>query len=163
MLKMIRITFYTILLLFILDIFDFFQTKIEFLKSLVYFGVIIIPIPLLIMEFKPNRNLIKSILIKVIPILTIFGLLCLNPFKIIFNKATWKTQTVKLINEKMTNHKVEFQMKDLGALGYAKRTSEVFYISKYFYFVWTDKYENRNFLGHKWKRVDQDLNEIGLK
>lgn len=128
-----------------------------------YFGVLILPIPLLIMEFNANRSLTKPMLRKGIPILTIIGLLYLNPLKLIFNTATWKTQTVELINEKMTNHKVEFQMKDLGAFGYAKRTSEVVYLSSYFYFVWAEKYDNRNFSENKWKRVNQDINEMGLK
>lgn len=163
MLKIIRIIFYSILILFLLDICDVFQTKIGFLKTLIYCGVLILPIPLLIMEFKTNRSLNESIVRKGLPMLTIIGLLYLNPLKVILNTTTWKTQTVELVNEKMTNHKVEFQMKDLGALGYAKRTAEVVYLSKYFYFVCAKKYDDRNFLGHQWKRVNQDVNEMGLK
>ena len=163
MLKIIRITFYLILFLFLLDIFNLFQTKIGFLKSLVYYGVLILPIPMLILQFKANRNLSKPILTKVITILTIIGLIYLNPLKIIFNTATWKTQTVILMNENRPNYKVEFQMKDLGALGYAKRTCKVLYLSSYFYVVFTKKYDERNFSEHSWKKVNQHINEIGLK
>jgi hypothetical protein len=87
----------------------------------------------------------------------------LNPLKIIFHTQTWKTQTVELINENSGNHKVEFQMKDIGALGYAKRNAEVYYLSKYFYFVVEENYDDRNFIGTDWKRIDENINEIGLK
>lgn len=162
-LKIIRVTFYSMLVLFLFDICDVFQTKIEFFKALTYYGVLILPIPLLIMEFKTNRSLSKPILRKGIPMLTIIALLYINPIRIIFNTATWKTQTVVLISEKMTDHKVEFQMKDVGALGYAKRTAEVIYFSKYFYIVWEKKYDTRNFIAHQWKRVNENVNEMGLK
>jgi hypothetical protein len=114
------------------------------------------------MEFKANRNLSEPILRKVIPILTIIGLIYLNPSKILFHTQTWKTQTLELINENSGNHKVEFQMKDIGALGYEKRNAEVYYLTKYFYLVLSENYDERNFIGTDWKRVDEDINEIGL-
>ena len=163
MLKIIRITFYIVLFLFLLDIFDLFQTKIGFLKAVIYYGILISPIPLLIMEFKANRNLSETILRKAIPILTIIGIIYLNPLKILFNSATWKTQTVELINENKGNHKVEFQMKDIGALGYAKRKAEVYYLSTYFYLVLSENYDERNFIGTDWKRIDENINEMQLK
>jgi hypothetical protein len=82
--------------------------------------------PLLIMEFKANRNLSEPSLRKAIPILTLIGLLYLNPFKILFDSATWKTHAVALLNKNSENNKVEFQMKAIGALGYAKRNAEVY-------------------------------------
>ncbi|WP_209309730.1 hypothetical protein [Tamlana crocina] len=115
------------------------------------------------MEFKANRNLSEPILRKSIPILTIIGLIYLNPLKTLFNVATWKTQTVELINENKGNHKVEFKMKDIGALGYAKRNAEVYYLTEYFYFVLSENYDERNFIGIDWKRIDENINEIGLK
>lgn len=92
--------------LFLLDIFDLFQTKIGFLKAAIYYGILTLPIPLLIMEFKANRNLSEPIIRKSIPILTIIGLIYLNPLKILFNVATWKTQTGELINENKGNIKL---------------------------------------------------------
>ena len=149
--------------LFLSDIYNFVQTKISFLKTFIYLGILILPIPLLILEFRTKQNSFKQILRKIIPFATIIGLILLNPMKILFNTQTWKTQKIELINENMINHKVEYQMKDIGSLGYAKRTTEVIYLTKYFYFVWAEKYDERNFLGHKWKSVDIDINEIGLK
>jgi hypothetical protein len=146
-----------------LDIFDLFQTKVGFLKAFIYYGVFILAIPLLVMEFKANRNLSEPILRIGIPILTILGLIYLNPLKILFQTQTWKTQTVELINENSGNHKVEFQMKDIGALGYVKRNAEVYYLTKYFYFVLSENYDERNFIGTDWIRIDKNINEIGLK
>ncbi|MGK0308808.1 MAG: hypothetical protein ACI8RP_001774 [Urechidicola sp.] len=163
MLKSIRIIFYIFLILFLLDVFDLFQTKIGILKALIYYGVFALPIPLLIMEFKANRNLREPILRKGIPILTIIGLIYLNPIKILFHTQTWKTQTIELVNKNSKYNKVEFQMKDIGALGYAKRNAEVYYITKHFYFVLSENYDERNFIGTDWKRIDKKINEIGLK
>jgi hypothetical protein len=146
-----------------LDVFDLFQTKIGILKALIYYGVFALPIPLLIMEFKANRNLREPILRKGIPILTIIGLIYLNPIKILFHTQTWKTQTIELVNKNSKYNKVEFQMKDIGALGYAKRNAEVYYITKHFYFVLSENYDERNFIGTDWKRIDKKINEIGLK
>jgi hypothetical protein len=163
MLKIIRITFYIILLLFLLDRFDIFQTKIELLKTLLYFGVLFLPIPLIIMEFKVNRDLAEPILRKGIPILTIIWLIYLNPLKVLFHISTWKTQTIELVDQKRVNHKVEFQMKSLGGLGYAKRNAEVYYLTDYFYIIFEEEYDDRNFLGYSWKRIDKDINEHELK
>ncbi|MUU79895.1 hypothetical protein [Winogradskyella endarachnes] len=140
-----------------------FQTKIGFLKAVIYYGILILPIPLLIMEFKANRNLPEPILRKLISILTIIGLVYLNPLKILFNVTTWKTQTVEQINENKGSHKVELQMRDIGALGYTKRNAEVYYLTKHFYVVLSENYDDRNFIGTDWKRVNQNINEIGLK
>ncbi len=163
MLNIFRITFYLILILFFADIFDVFQTKIEFLKVLIYYGVLLMPIPLLIMEFKKNQSRTELKIGKAIPILAIAILVYLNPLKIMFHIQTWKTQTVLLINEKMINHKVEYQMKDIGALGYAKRTAELVYFSQYFYMVYAKNYEVKNSLGVQWLKVNQVVNEIGFK
>jgi hypothetical protein len=112
------------------------------------------------MEFKANRNLSEPILRKAIPILTIVGLIYLNPLKVMFNNQTWKTQTVSLVDESNENHKVEYQMMDLGALGYSKRNAEVYYVTDYFYWVWAEDYDERNFLGHDWKRIDLNVFEV---
>ena len=151
------------MLLFLADVFELFQTKVGFLKALIYCGILILPIPLVLMEFKANRNLTESIFRKGIPMLLIVGLIYLNPLKILFNIATWKTQIVKLVNENNLNHKVEFQMKDIGAFGYSKRTAEVYYLTDFFYIILKKEYNERNYPKANWKRVNQHKNEIELK
>lgn len=162
MLKLIRIIFYTILFLFLLDLVNLFQTKIDFLKGLIYCGTIILPIPLLIMEFRKNRNLFEHIFWSVIPTLTIVSVIYLSPYKLLFNIEPWKTQMVRFINKNNSNHQVEFQMKDVGALGYAKRDVEIYYLTSYFYIVLNNEYNEQKYIGNTWIEVDLDINEIGL-
>lgn len=132
-LKIIRLTFYALLILFILDIFDLFQTKISVLKTLIYYGVMLLPIPILIIEFIIQKSLKKAVFRKLIPMSIIFGIIYLNPIKILFHKQPWKTQTIEHVLNK--NHKIEQQIKDIGALGYAKRRVEVYELSPYFYLI----------------------------
>ncbi|WP_299108294.1 hypothetical protein [uncultured Winogradskyella sp.] len=106
------------------------------------------------MEFKAKQGIAEPILRKAIPVVTIIGLVYLNPLKILFHAQPWRTQSVELINKNSKNHKVEFQKKDIGALGYAKRNAEVYYITKHFYFVLSEDYDDRNFIGTNWKRID---------
>lgn len=152
MLKIIRVFFYIILLFFIGDVFDLFQSKISSFKSFIYFSVLLLPIPLLIMELRAKCS--EPVLRNTIPILTIIGLLYVNPLKILFHSQPWETQKVILVNENYDNHKVEMQSKDIGALGYVKRNSEVYYITQYFYIVLSEDYDDRNFIGTNWKRID---------
>lgn len=154
MLKLIRIVFYAILLFFVLDIINVFQTKIAFLKILIYCGIVILPILLLIMEFRNNQNLIKHIFWSIIPILTIVSMIYLNPYNLLFSVGPWRTQTIRFINKDNSNIQVEFQMKDVGALGYAKRDVEVYYLTNYFYIVLNDEYNAEKYIGNKWKRVN---------
>jgi phosphoglycerol transferase MdoB-like AlkP superfamily enzyme len=162
MLKLIRIVFYTILFLFVLDIINVFQTKIDFLKLLIYYGVAVLPILLLVMEFRKNRNSFRYVFWSVIPILTIVSVVYLNPYKLLFNIEPWKTQTVKFINENDSNRQVEFQMKDIGALGYGRRDVEIYYLTSYFYIVLNNEYDEQKYIGNKWTGVDLDINEIEL-
>jgi hypothetical protein len=133
--KIIQGTFYIVLFLFLLDIFNLFQTKIRVLKALLYFGVMLLPIVVLILEFKANRSLTKGFFRKITPLFVIIGILFLNPIRLLFHMQPWKTQTVKQIINNNRNHKIESQLKDIGALGYAKRTVEVYDITPYFYVI----------------------------
>lgn len=52
-------------------------------------------------------------------------------------------------------------MQDMGALGYHKRTVEVFYLTPYF--MITSEVPNDIDKRVEWVRVDIDVNELGLK
>lgn len=155
MLKITRILFYCILVLFLLDIYDIIQTKIDFFKVIIYYGILILPISLLVIEIYLNRSFRKHIIIKTILICTIIGLLYINPLNIIYNISTWKTQTVEYVDKNWMNHKVEIQMKDMGAFGYANRKVEIVYLSNYFYFICTKKFDDHNFTKYKWKMLNK--------
>ncbi len=81
--------------------------------------------------------------------------------KILFSTGAWRTQTILYQNGHLSFKTVEFQMQDVGALGYNKRTIEVFYLTPLFMItseVPTD-IENRV----EWVKADKDINEIGIK
>ena len=65
-------------------------------------------------------------------ILALIGILIIGPMKIIFSSGSWKTQTIIYQNGHLNFKKVEFQMQDVGALGYKKRTVEITYLTKLF-------------------------------
>jgi hypothetical protein len=79
----------------------------------------------------------------------------------IFSSSAWRTQTILYQNQHLSFKKVEFQMQDMGALGYNYRTVEVLYLSNLFMFT-------RNAPNHPdedptWAKVCLDINEIELK
>ncbi|WP_299098210.1 hypothetical protein [uncultured Winogradskyella sp.] len=152
MLKITRVIFYVILFFFIGDVFDLFQSKLIFFKSFIYYSILLLPIPMLIMELKANCS--EPILRNAIPTITLVGLLYLNPLKILCHSEPWKTKQVILINENYENHKVEIQSKDNGDLKKTKRNTEVYYLSQYFYVVLSEDYDDRNFIGTNWKGID---------
>ncbi len=75
--------------------------------------------------------------------------------------SVWKTQTVIYQNGHLPFKKVEFQMQDVGALGYNRRNVEVTYLTPLFMIVHPieDDMDQRI----EWIKVDKDVNEMGLK
>ena len=84
-----------------------------------------------------------------------------GPLKILFSTGVRKTQTILCQNEHLSFKKVEYQMQNVGALGYNRRTVEVIYLTNFFMIVnevqpdIDDKIE--------WVKVNKEVNETGLK
>jgi len=81
--------------------------------------------------------------------------------KILFSTGAWRTQTILYQNGHLSFKTVEFQMQDVGALGYNKRTVEVFYLTPLF--MITSEVPNDIDKRVEWVKVDKDVNELGLK
>ena len=81
--------------------------------------------------------------------------------RIMFSIGAWRTQTVLYQNGHLSFKTVEFQMQDVGALGYNKRTVEVFYLTPYF--IITSEVPANIEKRVEWVKVDKDVNELGLK
>jgi len=81
--------------------------------------------------------------------------------KILFSSGAWRTQTILYQNGHLTFKKVEFQMQDIGALGYNKRTVEVIYLTPLF--MLTSEVPNDIDKRVEWIKVDKDINELNLK
>ena len=81
--------------------------------------------------------------------------------KIISSSGSWKTQDILYQNKQLTSEKVEFQMQDVGARGYNKRTVEVMYLTDLFMIVSPlDKNIDKR---AGWIKVDENVNELELK
>jgi hypothetical protein len=81
--------------------------------------------------------------------------------KILFSSGAWRTQTILFQNGHLSFKTVEFQMQDIGALGYNKRTVEVIYLTPLF--MLTSEVPNDIDKRVEWIKVERDVNELGLK
>jgi hypothetical protein len=81
--------------------------------------------------------------------------------KILFSSGAWRTQTILFQNGHLSFKTVEFQMQDIGALGYNKRTVEVIYLTPLF--MLTSEVPNDIDKRVEWIKVEKDVNELGLK
>jgi hypothetical protein len=81
--------------------------------------------------------------------------------KILFSSGAWRTQTILYQNGHLSFKTVEFQMQDIGALGYNRRTVEVIYLTPLF--ILTSEVPNDIDKRVEWIKVEKDVNELGLK
>ena len=147
--------------LFLFDSLTSFDIKSQGLKTFVYIGLLIgTPLTLIWNAFtiKPrNRKIIWTIL----PTAILIFILIVGPMKLYFSTGAWRTQTILYQNGHLSFKAIEFQMQDVGAFGYNKRTVQVFYLTPLFMItseVPTD-IEKRI----EWVKVDKEVNELGLK
>ena len=148
------------IILFALDNHSLLEIKNQFLKTFVIYGFLIgsfLSLAFNIFAFKETKIKVTFSIISLSILLYInyLGLL-----KILFSKSIWMTQTELYQNNHFTNKKVEFQLKDLGALGYDKRTVEVFYLTPYFCIISEAK---ENYSKPEWTNTNKDINEAELK
>ena len=149
------------LLLFTLDGLTSFEIKSQAIKSFAYFGIMVLtPLTLFwnIWTFKTRK---QKIIGSIIPTLTLVGILIVGPSKIAFSSSAWRTQKVIYQNGHFNFKKVEFQLQDVGALGYNKRTVEVIYLTDLFMIV--SPVEKDIDKRVEWVKVDKEVNELGLK
>ena len=138
-----------------------FDIKSQSIKSFVYFGLLIgIPLTLvwnfLVIKTKTNR-----VIGTVFPTIILTLILVVGPMKILFSKGAWRTQTILYQNGHLSFKTVEFQIQDVGALGYNKRTVDVFYLTPLF--MITSEVPKDIDKRVEWVKVDKDVNELGLK
>ena len=150
-----------IVLLFLLDGLTSFDIKSHEIKTFVYFGVVVgIPLTLIWNSFA-SKTKTKRIIWTVFPAIMLVFILIVGPMKIMFSTGAWRTQTILYQNGHLSFKTVEFQMQDVGAFGYNKRTVEVFYLTPLF--MITSIIPNDIEKRVEWVKVDKDVNEFGLK
>ncbi len=159
--KILNIIYVLTVVLFLLDSLTSFDIKSQPLKSVVYFGLLIgTPLTLIwnaIVLKTRNRKIIWTIL----PTAVLTMILIVGPMKFLFSIGAWQTQTILYQNGHFSFKTVEFQMQDIGALGYNKRSVEVFYLTPLF--MITNEIPNDIDKRVEWVKVDKDVNELELK
>lgn len=109
---------------------------------------------LIVLRFSPYREKPKY------PGLIIFSIA--SSLVLLFYQSIdseWKTQTI-LFEKNSGKQRVEFQMKDIGARGYLRRTVK---LTDYLYFFSLVEEVNKDSVDTSWRPVNKDVNEMGLK
>ena len=153
--------FVLILLLFVLDMLTSFEIKSQAIKSFVYFGILVLTPLNLLCNLWALRARKGRMMGSILPALTLVGILIIGPLNIVYSSSAWKTQKVLYQNGHLDFKKVEFQMQDIGALGYNKRTVEVTYFTDLFVIIGPVEKEIDNRV--EWIKVDKEVNELELK
>ena len=138
-----------------------FDIKSQSIKSFVYFGLLIGTPLTLIWNAWAIKSRNGKIIGTVFPSIVLTLILVAGPMKILFSTGAWRTQTILYQNGHLSFKTVEFQMQDIGALGYNKRTVEVFYLTPIF--MTTSEVSNDIDIRVEWVKVDKEVNELGLK
>jgi len=159
--KILNIIYGLTVVLFLLDSLTSFDIKSQNIKSFVYFALLI-GTPLTLIR---NAWVIKTrngkMIGTVFPTIVLILILVAGPMKILFSTGAWRTQTILYQNGHLSFNTVEFQMQDVGALGYNNRTVEVFYLTPLF--MITSEVPSDIDKRVEWVKVDKEINELELK
>src|SRR5690606_27823522 len=161
MTKILNIIYCLTVVLFLLDGLTSFDIKNQILKSFVYFGFLIGTPTILLWNLFVIKTKTKRIIGTVYPTIFLILIFVVNPMKILFSSGAWRTQTILYQNGHLSFKTVEFQMQDIGALGYNRRTVEVFYLTPLF--ILTSEVPNDIDKRVEWIKVEKDVTELGLK
>jgi hypothetical protein len=147
-------------LLFILDVFTVFELADEHLKYLVYDGIILIPPVVFLLNIFLQPTTRRKVFLALPGLIVLISVLILGPNKIIFSSSVWKTQSIIYQHAENQRKRIVFQMQDVGAHGYNRRTVE---LTSYVLFNKIEEPESHSELGPEWIVVNEDLNEQDLK
>lgn len=127
--------FFLIVLLFILDTLTDFNIENQSIKSFSYIDIMYIAPIILMWDLWFYNHKKTKIVSCILPFFTVLGILLIGPVNIIFSSASWTTQKVLTKKPHKPFKKIEYQMQDMGALGYNGRTVEFLYITHWFMVV----------------------------
>ena len=148
-------------MLFLLDSFTSFDVKSQALKIFICFGILIGTPLTLIWNLVVIKTKSKRIASTVFPSIILILVIFIGPLKILFSSGAWQTQTVLYQNGHLPFKTVEFQMQDVGAMGYNKRTVEVLYLTNLF--IITSEVPKDIDQRVEWVKVNKEINELGIK
>ena len=157
------------LFLFYLNLINKFIFKKNYLQ-LIFHSIFLFNIALIIIwNYKYLRNcknhFKKSASVLFMTILILLFLL--GTIIMIFGHSQWKTQEKIAKSRNKRNYYIEFQMQDIGILGYRSRIVTAFYITKDI--IVTKKIESEYWNIHdylhdenNWEIIDMEINEMGF-
>ena len=125
--KILNIIYCFAVLLFLLDCFTGFDIKNQTLKSFVFF-TFLIGTPAI---FLWNLFTLRIILI-LYPILFLVLIIIVDPMRILLTTSVWKTITIGYEHKHNSCKTIEYQMQDIGALGFNRREVEVINLTPLF-------------------------------
>lgn len=130
------------------------------LKSFAYMGTMSLCLPAILWNFgvlRSSRYRTVSLLLNSMCLVVI---IVLGPLGLIFSQPVWNTQTILYQDPKNPNHRVEFQMQDIGALGYNRRTVEVY---DFIYGMIIARPIDTKHLDSSWTKVTIVVDQLKLK
>jgi hypothetical protein len=146
--------------LLLLDNLTPFDIKSQPLKTFVFEGLLFATPVILIF----NATVLKGrqqLAGLALPVLMLAVILIFGPMKLSWASGAWHTETILYKKRNSSFQKVEFQMQDVGALGYNRRTVKVFYLTPFF--IITSAVPNGIENDPAWENVNEDVNELQLK
>jgi hypothetical protein len=143
---------------YLLDKNALLEIKQQHIKSFVYLGLIALSFFSILFSFFSFEKIRTKFILSFLPTIAIIQILSFGVVRTIFVSSAWKTQSVIYQNQFDSSKKVEFQMLDIGAFGYRKRTVEVNYITNWFFIS-----KEKSIYNSDWKKVNLEVNELGLK
>lgn len=159
--KILNVVYCFTVLLFLLDSLTCFDIKNQALKVFIYFGILIGTPLNLIWNTIVIKTKSKRIAGIVFPTIILILVIFIGPLKVLFSSGTWQTQTVLFQNVHLTFKTVEFQMQDVGTMGYNKRTVEVLYLTNLFMII--NEVPKDIDQRVEWIKVNEEINELGIK
>lgn len=143
---------------YLLDKNEILEIKQQGFKSFVYYGIIVFSFFSIFFPIISFEKLKFKILFSILPIFVFIEILNFGILRTIYCSSTWKTQTIIYQNKLDKSNKVEYQMMDIGAFGYRRRTIEVNYITDWFFIS-----KEVGIYNSDWKKVTIEVNELKLK
>ncbi len=159
--RLVVIGFYIGLVLFLLDGLTPVDIKLAILKKVVYYALPMLAVLTLIFSIKNFYQAVLRITTILLTLVVIGLMVVSGPFSYLNSGGVYHTQTVLYQHQKIPFRYIEFQMQDVGAFGYNRRTVEVQYLAPVFMHV--RPVDTSQLDKNKWKLVDEEVDELRLK
>lgn len=143
---------------YLLDKNEILEIKQQSFKSFVYLGLIPLSFFSILFSFFSFKKMSTRFILSLLPTIAIIQILSFGIVRTVFVSSAWKTQYIVYQNKFDSSKKVEYQMMDIGAFGYRRRTVEVNYITDWFFIS-----KEKGIYNSDWKKATIEINELGLK